>query len=79
MANWNRKLPLPIFVQSDEGETLVTLHDAALFMIRTFQGRQSHGIRRTVERLTWAAEQDTADASEEAARQLSNFLRSSGL
>lgn len=79
MANWNRKLPLPVSVQSDEGETLVTLHDAALFMIRTFQGRQSNGIRRTIERLIWAAEQDTADASEEAARQLSNFLRSSGL
>ncbi|MFG1410189.1 hypothetical protein V5G24_03665 [Xanthobacter sp. VTT E-85241] len=48
-------------------------------MIRTFQGRQSNGIRRTIERLIWAAEQDTADASEEAARQLSNFLKSSGL
>ncbi|MFG1465304.1 hypothetical protein V5F77_20690 [Xanthobacter sp. DSM 24535] len=75
MANWNRKLALPVPV-ADEGETLITLHDAALFMIRRFKGQQSAAARRTVDRLIWAAEQDSAAASEEASRQLSNFLAS---
>ncbi|OZA11905.1 MAG: hypothetical protein B7Y02_08110 [Rhodobacterales bacterium 17-64-5] len=77
MANWNRKLALPISVVGSEGgETLVTLHDAALFMIRQFEGVRSQAVRRTVESLVRAAEQDSAAASEEASRQLDLFLSS---
>ncbi|MFG1425247.1 hypothetical protein [Roseixanthobacter glucoisosaccharinicivorans] len=77
MANWNRKLALPISVAGSDGdETLVTLHDAALFIIRQFEGVRSQAVRRTVESLVKAAELDSAAASEEASRQLEMFLAS---
>ncbi|MFG1420951.1 hypothetical protein [Roseixanthobacter liquoris] len=70
---------MPISVAGHEGaETLVTLRDAALFMIRRFEGVRSQAVRRTVESLVRAAEQDSAAASEDASRQLDQFLSSHG-
>ncbi|MFG1398259.1 hypothetical protein [Roseixanthobacter pseudopolyaromaticivorans] len=68
---------MPISVAGNEGaETLVTLHDAALFIIRRFEGVRSQAVRRTVESLVRAAEQDSAASSEEASQQLDLLLSS---